>query len=289
MTKLAGIIGFPVGHSISPAFQQAAFDALGIDARYEHWETPAEGLVDRVSSLRRPEVMGANVTIPHKQAIMPLLDHLDPSADAVGAVNTVVNENGMLNGHNTDVHGLRASLEDEGATVGTGPAIVLGAGGSARAAVFMLLSAGVSRVTVANRSAGRAQSLVETMAQSGTGAQAGLRAMGYDDEAFPATVSTASLLLNCTSVGMKGTGTEDQSPVDVALLPTGMFVYDLVYTPAETTLVRMARARGLRAANGLGMLVQQGAAAFRLWTGVGPPIDVMERAARQALGLSVSV
>jgi shikimate dehydrogenase len=288
MTKRAGVIGYPVRHSISPVFQQAAFDDLGIDARYEHWETPPEQLERQVASLRGPDVLGANVTIPHKQAIVPLLDRIDESAAAVGAVNTVVNEAGRLTGLNTDVIGLRTSLDALGVEIGNGSAVVVGAGGSARAAVYMLLQAGCPEIAVANRTVSRAQELVASLRDRAPARQASLRAMGYDGPALAEALRGCSLVLNCTSIGMQGTGMESEAPVDVDRISPEAFVYDLVYIPAETEFVRQARARRMKAANGLGMLIQQGAAAFRLWTGQAPSVAVMERAARRALGQDVS-
>lgn len=289
MTQAVGVIGFPVQHSISPAFQQAALDYLGLDIVYERWETPPEALAERIASLREPRYLGGNVTVPHKEAVMPLLDDLDSSARAVGAVNTIVKREGRLIGFNTDVAGLHAALSQEGVDVAQGSAVVLGAGGAARAAVYLLLREGNRRVCVGNRTASRARALVDDLRRWAKPGSTQIIAASYDESAFFEAVRMCDLLLNCTSVGMKGTGSEEQTPLAVDLIPKTAFVYDLVYTPAETTLVREARRRGIRAANGLGMLVNQGAEAFRLWTGQEPPLAVMEAAARRALGLPLSL
>ena len=285
MKRTVGIIGYPVHHSISPVFQQAAFDALRLNVVYQAWETPVEGLRERVGALRRESCLGANVTVPHKEAVLPLLDTLGASAQAVGAVNTIVNVQGRLSGYNTDVAGLRQALAREGLDLGQARTVVLGAGGSARAAVFMLIEVGNHTISVANRSLPRAETLVRDLRQR-AGHSTQITALRYDDVAFAAALSTCDLLINCTSVGMSGSGTEEELPAPVELLGPAAFVYDLVYNPPETALVRAARRRGIRAASGLGMLVHQGAAAFRLWTGREAPVEVMEAAARRALGLA---
>src|SRR5690242_7189756 len=167
--RLAGLIGQPVAHSISPHFQQAAFDALGIAARYERWETAASGLVARVEALREPRFLGANVTVPHKKAVPSLLDEVDETARRAGAVNTIANRNGRLAGSNTDISGFRRALREAGGfDVSGARAIVLGAGGAARAVVLALEQEGAATVGVANRHAGRAARVVEEL-RSDTG------------------------------------------------------------------------------------------------------------------------
>ena len=165
MTRRAGIIGFPLGHSLSPVFQQAAFDACAIDARYERWETPADQLAERIAALREPDVLGANVTIPHKEAVIPLLDALSPDAEAIGAVNTIVNDGGHLTGHNTDGPGFVDALRHDAGFEPEGRAILLlGAGGAARGIAFALAGSGVRAMTIANRTAERAERLADDLA-----------------------------------------------------------------------------------------------------------------------------
>ena len=281
MTLRLGIIGYPLGHSASPAFQQAALDHLGIDAAYEAWP---ERLADRVRELRAPEVLGFNVTIPHKQAVMPLLDEVDPTARDVGAVNTVVRTAGRLVGANTDVAGFLAALRDEGAYDPRGrSALLLGAGGAARAVAYALLTEGAARVAIANRSPQRARALA---AELNARFPATVDALPLDAEALAprlAAGAPADLLVNCTSLGMAHGPDPDASPIPDALIPAESLVYDLVYNPQETPLLAAARRAGARTLGGLPMLVYQGAVAFRLWTGRDAPVDVMLRAASAAL------
>lgn len=273
MTRLVGVIGHPVGHSISPRFQGAALAAAGIDARYEAWDAPEEELPARLESLREPNCLGANVTIPHKQAVMPFLDELSATAAQVGAVNTIVNDGGRLVGHNTDGHGfvealrLDASFEPLGRSI-----LLLGAGGAARAIAFALVEAGIAHLAIHNRTAQRARDLVADISSPSVGATP-----DSDD------VSAFDCVVNTTSVGMEGTGTEDDSPSELRDARPGTLVVDIVYNPAETTLLRIARESGLPTLNGVAMLVRQGARSFELWTGRDAPVDVMFRAAREAL------
>jgi len=279
--RYVGIIGYPLGHTLSPAFQQAAFDALGLDFRYETWETPPHGLPDVVSRLRGPDYAGANVTVPHKQAVTQLLDRLDDAALAAGAVNTIVREDDLLTGYNTDVSGFRRALrEGAGFDAGGRRAVVLGAGGAARAVVLALIQDGAAAITVVNRTVKRAQQLATDLAP--LAGPCALRAIALGPD-LAASLSEAQLLINCTSVGMKGTGTEDEIPVDPALIGSQHLVVDLVYRPSETRLLSEARARGAATLDGLPMLIYQGADSFQMWTGEEPPVGVMFDAARKAL------
>lgn len=267
--------------STSPVFQQAAIDALGLDLRYERWPTPPEGLATRVTGLRSPVVLGANVTIPHKEAVMPLLDALDDLVQKIGAVNTVLNDGGRLKGYNTDAEGfLRALRDDAGFSPRGSQAVVAGAGGAARAVVVALAEAGAASVTIVNRTPERAERLLaDVRPLSGDTALAALPA---GDESWAKAASAADLLINCTSLG--SAGAERETPVPADVIRPDMLVFDLVYRPAETRLLREARARGARTLGGLPMLIYQGAASFKIWTGRDAPVGVMFDAARKALG-----
>jgi shikimate dehydrogenase len=276
-----GVITDPNRQSTSPVFQQAAIDALGLGMVYERWPTQPDGLATRVIGLRAPSVLGANVTIPHKEAVMPMLDELDPLARRVGAVNTIVNREGRLFGYNTDVEGfLRALRDDAGFNPRDCHVVIAGAGGAARAVVVALIEAGADSVAVLNRSAERAQRLVDDLSP-----QAGVTWL----EALPAATGSwakmaprAQLLVNCTPVGMAG-ASQDESPVPAGVIRPEMLVFDLIYRPLETQLLRDARASGARVLGGLPMLVYQGAASFKIWTGQEAPIDIMLAAASKAL------
>ena len=275
-----GLIGNPVAHSFSPRLQQAAFDALSIRARYELWHTPASQLVERIRSLCESNCLGANVTIPHKESILPLLDKVDPLAAKIGAVNTIVHRDDYLYGYNTDAPGLLYALHEHGIGMlhTTGQislrgytAVLLGAGGAARAAAFALTEAGVERLIILNRHLERAQLLATELQQF------------YDGPVFSLSDASfliphpASIIVNTTSLGMH----EDVSPLPVEMLArfdSDTFVYDTIYNPGQTYLLIQARAMGLRTANGLSMLLHQGALAFTLWTNLPAPLDVMRSA-----------
>lgn len=275
-----GLIGDPVAHSLSPRFQQAALDACGIAARYELWLTPADKLVERVRSLCEKNCLGANVTIPHKRAVMPLLDKIDLLAERIGAVNTIVHRDDYLYGYNTDAPGLLHALKEQG--VGkAGPggqislkgytAVLLGAGGAARGAAFALTDAGVERLIILNRHLERAQMLAADVQQHYDGP-----VFSLNDPAFLIPHPSA-IIINATSLGMH----EDASmlPTEVlARFAADTFVYDMIYNPSQTYLLCQARTIGLRTANGLSMLLHQGALSFTLWTGKPAPLDVMRTA-----------
>ena len=278
-TLTVGIIGYPLGHSISPAFQQAAFDHYGMDARYVVWETPVDGLPQRIQSLRAPHVLGANVTVPHKEAVRSSLDSLSEAASRTGAVNTIVNRNGLLEGHNTDVPGFLRALKGDGGFDPRGKRVLLlGAGGAARAVAYALSSVGVASLTIANRTVERARRLAEVLS---IGAIA--KAVPIERDALAAN-NGWDLIVNTTTLGMWHSAGEGQSPLPASLIPSHALVYDLVYNPSETPLLREAKAAGARTLGGLPMLVYQGAAAFQLWTGKEAPLEVMFEAARKALG-----
>ena len=278
MTSRVGIIGYPLGHSISPAFQQAAFDELEIDARYETWATPPEELAARVELLRAEDVLGANVTVPHKQTVMPLLDEILPVADSIGAVNTIINREGFLIGANTDAAGFTRSLEQEArfATVRK-RALIVGAGGAARAVAFGLAWEGVAELVIVNRTPERAVELARDVSEA-TATET--RGGALDDIGGSDGVD---LIVNCTSMGMAGGPDPEGIPPVEGLLKRGVLVCDLVYNPQQTPLLALARERGARVLGGIGMLVYQGAAAFEFWTDREPPEDIMYSAALKAL------
>lgn len=272
-TLRLGVIGDPVAHSLSPALHQPALDLLGIPATYERWHTSAAEVPQRVESLRAADVLGANVTVPHKLAVMGLVDEVSHTAQRAGAVNTIVNRNGRLVGDNTDVYGFRTALQGamQGQTVTT--AVILGAGGAARAAVLALEEMGSQRIIVVNRNRERAERLLKDLEIP----QAELAAL--ESDLFHQNFPLADAVINATSLGWK----PEDSPLAATLLdllPVQAVVFDMTYR--ETALLRAASARGLRAADGLAMLVHQGARAFTLFTGEPAPVDIMMQAARDA-------
>lgn len=281
MLRLA-VLGYPIAHSVSPALHRAALEALGLEGRYEAWAVSPADLTGAMQRLRDEGYRGANITVPHKEAVVPLVDRLDPSAAVVAAVNTLVCEDGRLVGHNTDGLGFLRSLREEAGWDPAGRcALLLGAGGAARGVATALLQAGAAGVTIANRHRERALRLVEAILVRTPAAE--VRAASLDPEELAVLVAGADLLVNCTSVGMWHGAAAGDLPLPARLLVPGMLVADLVYNPQETPLLQAARERGLPVLGGLGMLVYQGAAAFHLWTGREAPVAAMRRGAEQAL------
>ncbi|HEX7040806.1 MAG TPA: shikimate dehydrogenase [Trueperaceae bacterium] len=274
MTRRAYLLAHPAGHSLSPLMHAAAFRTLGLDATYEALDVPPERLADVVAGLRGdPSFLGANVTTPHKVAAATLVDELTGAASAAGAVNTLVPRGGRLVGDNTDVAGFTAALAGAGFRPGAGHAVLLGAGGAANAVAYALGRLGVPTVVVGRRAAAAA-ALVGALGS----VVRGLEAVAPGD--LPRALPGASLLVNATTVGMVGGPAEGALPlgVDVGLLPPHALVNDLVYNPRVTPLLASAAARGLRTLDGLAMLVEQGAASLRLWTGLEPPLAEMRAA-----------
>lgn len=268
-----GVIGDPVAHSLSPAFHQPALDRAGVAATYERWHTTAADLPARVASLRAADVLGANVTVPHKVAVMSLVDEVSSAAQRAGAVNTIVNREGRLYGDNTDIYGCQVALAEVMAGDVPDSAVILGAGGASRAAVLALEALGVARILVLNRDLERAKALAADLAPAPVSGAA------FDEQSLRASLPQAGLLLNATAVGWR----PGESPLDVewlAALPERAVVFDMTYR--QTELLKAANARGLRHADGLGMLVHQGARAFTLFTGHPAPVEVMLAAAHAA-------
>ncbi len=281
MTARVGLIGYPVGHSISPRFQQAAFDALGIDARYEAWELAPDELAGFVDGLRGEETLGANVTSPYKEAAPRYMDRLHETARFVGAINTIVSRDGALEGFNTDVPGFQKALAAAGFDPEGSEAVIWGAGGAARAVAWALVWRKAGALTIINRTAVRAGRLRHDLSAPASGVR--LRSCGSDDPAALEALAACDLVVQCTPVGLRGSETEGALPFPVEALPSRAMVVDLVANPVETRLVQAAKARGHAALGGLPMLVHQGAAAFELWTQQTPPLAVMFAAAEAAM------
>ena len=281
MTAKLGIIGYPIGHSISPIFQQAGLDHLGIDATYEKWEVSADDVGEFVAGLRAPGSLGINITVPHKQAVIPFLDEVDEWATTAGAVNTIVNRDGRLTGHNTDGPGfLRALLVETGYSPDGTRALILGAGGAARGILLALARGGVESLVIANRTLERAETLAQLSKDNGVPAEAiSLSQDARSPDELTQAAASAALIVNCTTVGMSHGPDEYGSPLSSAQIPGSAIVNDLVYNPMETPLLRAAAAAGATTLGGLHMLVYQGVLSFQMWTGQEAPVEVMLRAA----------
>lgn len=268
-TRVTGLIGYPVEHSLSPLMHNTAFDRLGLNYCYVAMPVREEALKDAIKGLKALNFAGFNVTVPHKENVIPLLDDIDEEARFIGAVNTVKNEDGRLRGYNTDGRGFMESLREAGIEVKGKDIFIVGAGGAARAIGYYLVRE-ASRVCIFDIDSGKAISLVNALK--------GVR----DNVVFVDSLSrirSSDLIINATPLGLKE---EDPLPVDLRLLSKDQVIYDLIYW--DTTLVREARAIGCRAVNGLGMLLWQGVLAFRIWTGITPPVEIMREVLMQGMG-----
>lgn len=269
-----GLIGWPVEHSLSPAMHNAAFAALGLSEwHYDLLPTPPDQLADRLRNLAAEGYIGANVTIPHKQAVIPLLNSASLAARGIGAVNTILIEGGRSEGHNTDSIGFMLDLAAHHIDVYHKRALVLGAGGSAHAVVLGLANRGAT-VTVMARREGAAWQLREDVRK---GVSHQLQITVQPLSALAQVAPTSDLIVNCTPVGM-WPHVEDSPWPDEVPIPAGVICYDLIYRPAQTRWMQQAAAAGAQVIGGLGMLVYQGASAFELWTGHEAPVDVMREA-----------
>jgi len=279
-TKVVGIIGWPVEHSLSPLMHNSAFAALELDCVYVPFPVAPEELPAAVCGLRALGVTGFNVTIPHKEAILPLLDDLSAEARLMGAVNTVQRQGDRFIGHNTDGAALVKSLcDDLGSDISGSRVLLLGAGGAARAALVALCQAGAASVTVANRSMAKGEELAAEYRTVFTGAN--LAFVPLDVLNGSPLLRDIDLLVNTTAVGLSGTAFSD---VDLSSMGRTAHVYDMVYNPAVTPLLAEAHRNHLRCANGAGMLAAQGEAAFTIWTGLKPPYGLMKTRLLAALG-----
>ena len=278
-TKVCGLIGDPVEHSMSPAMHNAAFRELGLDYIYLPFRVKKEEVGKAIDGMRAFNFRGLNVTIPHKVAVMPLLDELDPLAEKIGAVNTIINNDGKLTGYNTDAGGFLRALLAKGIEPAGKSVAVIGAGGAARAITFILADK-KARLVIFNRIeelewakdlAGR---ITQTFGQK-------VEALELNRENLARVLNKADILVNATSVGMSpNTG---DSPVEADLLRPGLAVYDIVYNPVKTRLLREAEAVNAKTIGGLDMLVGQGALAFEMWTGQKAPVKLMKSEAAKLL------
>lgn len=275
--RIAGVIGDPVAHSKSPAMHNAAFAHFALDAHYERWHTPLAELPGRIEALRAPHMYGANVTLPHKLAILPLVDEIDPLAEMIGAANTIIRlDDGRLRATNTDAP---AFLDEVVNMCGLNPVgletVILGASGAARAAAFALAHVGAARITIVNRTIERAEDLLADVLATLSDDPV-LTFATPDSEDLAEVIGSATLVVNATSLGWHG----DETPLPAHFIQPHMVVYDMVYRP--TRLLADASARGAKAYDGLGMLAKQAIIAFEHWTGQRPPLDLMLNALRNA-------
>jgi shikimate dehydrogenase len=280
-TRVYGIIGDPVAHSLSPLMQNRAFVDCGLNCCYVPFQVDTAGLPAAVNAVRALGLGGVNVTIPHKERVLEHLDELDRSAALIGAVNTIVNRDGRLIGHNTDGAGFLASLLEGGFEPGDKRVVLLGAGGAARAVAFVMTQSGIASLSIFDLIGSKAEKLATDLAPVASCLIAAGELAGSD---LPVALAEADLLVNASPVGMFPKH-EARPPVDPWQLNGGALVYDLVYNPLRTRLISEAEARGCRVLSGAGMLVYQGARAFELWTGRRAPVESMRQVLEEALQL----
>lgn len=271
-TRIVGIFGDPIAHTRSPAMHNAAFRACALPYVYVPFLVRSADLAKAVDSIRALHLVGVNVTVPHKERIIPYLDTLSVEAQLCGAVNTVVNRQGTLIGENTDGRGFLASLRERGFSPRRREIVLIGAGGAARAVLVSLVQAGSARIAIANRTPAHADTLVATYRSLG---KTQLEAVPLEQLQDPALLRSAALVVNCTSVGLHH---EDFLPLAYTATPRDCLFYDLLYHPTLTPFLRRARTARRPTMDGRRMLLHQGALAFALWTRTAAPLTVMARA-----------
>ena len=272
-TKLCGVIGDPIEHTMSPVMHNAAFEKLGLDYCYVPFSVKKEELGRAIEGMRALNIRGLNVTIPHKVAVIPFLDRLDPLTGKIGAVNTIVNDNGVLTGYNTDAGGFLQALLEMGIEPAGKNVAVLGAGGASRAISFALAEKG-AHLVILNRllELDWAEELAGRLSDVFGGE---VEALELFDENLAGALEKADILINATSVGMSPN--VDETAVTSDLLKSSLAVFDVVYNPIKTRLLREAEHTGAQTASGIDMLVWQGALAFEKWTGVEAPVELMRK------------
>ncbi|MBI5327899.1 MAG: shikimate dehydrogenase [Deltaproteobacteria bacterium] len=278
-TKILGILGYPVNHTISPPMHNAVIKMLGLDIVYLPFEVKPSNLQHAVNGIRGLGILGINITIPHKETVVKFLDKISEEVKLIGAVNTIVNKDGCLIGHNTDGYGYITSLKEELNFSAKGKKIViLGAGGAARGILTALAVKKPEAIIVANRTIARAVSVVKIFKEKFPNIK--FEAVYIDEDMLKAYFQYADLIVNTTSVGMKKKGIL-KTPLEA--LPKTAIVSDIIYNPLETPLLERAKKLGLITHGGLGMLIHQGAKSFKLWTGIDAPTKVMRKAALKAV------
>lgn len=275
-TRLTGLLGSPVAHSISPMMHNAAFEELGMDYAYLAFDVGTEELAVAVEGLKVLNVRGFNLTMPDKNLMCTLCDKLSPAAEIIGAVNTVVNDNGVLTGHTTDGTGYMMSVKDAGYDIIGKKMTIFGAGGAGTSILVQAALDGVAEIAVFNRRTPffeRAQEIIEKLTER---TSCRIRLYDYEDESIlRREIGESTILVNATSVGM-APNVEDCILKDCSMLRRDLIVSDVIYNPRETKLLRMAREAGCRTFNGMYMLLYQGAEAFKIWTGVEMPVEVIK-------------
>lgn len=269
-TKVTGIIGYPLTYTLSPSMHNRAFKVLDLNFKYLPFVVGEEDVKAAIEGIRALKIKGINVTMPHKEAVIEFLDELSSEAMIIGAVNTINNDSGRLIGYNTDGTGFLRSLREESFDPEDRDTVILGSGGAAKAVAVALAQAGAKSITIVARKVEKAEEIKDRLESNFS--QILVETLSFEGN-LADTLSVGELIVNATPIGMKESG--DLLPVPLELINDRHFVYDLVYAPLETALLKAAKGRGAKVASGLGMLLYQAAAAFEIWTGISAPVDAM--------------
>lgn len=277
-TKIVGLIGYPIGHTLSPVMHNTVFNKFKLNFVYLPFEVRPEELAGAIKGMRGLGIVGLNVTIPHKEEVKKYLDSLSGEAEMIGAVNCIYRTDGGLRGDNTDGRGFLRSLTERGIDLEGKCAFLIGAGGAGRACAFMLAANGIHRIILADKVTAKANALGEDLTAEFP--LSSIRVISLDDNRIKDCIRGSDMVVNATPVGMRP---DDGLVIDPDCLHNGMFVYDLIYNPIETPLLRAARERGAETLNGMEMLLYQGALSFELWTGKRAPIEIMWQVLEETL------
>ena len=280
MNKFAGIIGYPLSHSLSPSMHNFIYQKLGIEIVYKKWEIEEQNLKLHIGKINNDDFVGANVTVPYKEKIVPFLDEIKDEAKFTGAVNTIVKNDNKLTGYNTDVYGIEKTLDIKLKNDVIKNAVIFGAGGAAKAALYVLFLKGLKNLIIINRTKANAVKMVDQ----------------FNDFNFDHSVLTfneisqiktaclgTDLIINTTILGMKGSGYEDISPIDSTFIDSNSVIFDMVYNPTKTQLIKIALDKNANIIEGLNMLVYQAIKSIELWTGVSPSFDDMYNKCKEIL------
>ena len=280
LNKFAGIIGYPLSHTLSPSMHNFIYQKLGIDVEYKKWEISPNNLKSHIEKINNENFIGANITVPYKEKIVPLLDEIRNEAKFTGAVNTIVKNNNKLIGYNTDVYGIEQTLDIKLKNDVINNAVIFGAGGAAKAALFVLLQRGLNNLTIVNRTKSNALKMISKF--NNVNCDQTIITLNEKSQIKSACLS-ADLIINTTILGMKGSGYEDISPIDSTFIDSNSVIFDMVYNPTKTPLIKIALERNANIIEGLDMLVYQAIKSIELWTGIRPSFDDMYSKCKEIL------
>ena len=280
LNKFAGIIGYPLSHTLSPSMHNFIYQKLGIDVEYKKWEISPNNLKSHIEKINNENFIGANITVPYKEKIVSLLDEIRNEAKFTGAVNTIVKNNNKLIGYNTDVYGIEQTLDIKLKNDVINNAVIFGAGGAAKAALFVLLQRGLNNLTIVNRTKSNALKMISKF--DNVNYDQTIITLNEKSQIKSACLS-ADLIINTTILGMKGSGYEDISPIDSTFIDSNSVIFDMVYNPTKTQLIKIALERNANIIEGLNMLVYQAIKSIELWTGIRPSFDDMYSKCKEIL------